>query len=149
MNKQAEWIIKLSSLRLDSVKETKREIPSANTGWRQNGLRAALRRGNLETSGIWLRRRSTSDSNVYLQPRKTNISWDASKVAWPAGQGKGFCGFLLHSWDPTSLLLWGPQYKTDVGVTLEESDEAPLQWGQTERAGVIQHGEAKALVETL
>jgi len=49
-------------------------------------------------------RSSTWASNVCLQPRKPTVSWAASKEAWPAGRGRGFCSFTPLSWDPT----WSP-----------------------------------------
>ena len=74
-------------------------IPSTNTDWAENGLRAALRRRTWVCS---LMRSSTWSDNVHLQPRKPTTSWAASKVAWPAGQGRGSCSFTLLWWD----LIW-------------------------------------------
>jgi len=76
-------------------------IPSPNTGWVENGLRAALRR---RTWGCQLIRSSTWLSNVCSQPRRPTVSWAASREAWPAGRGRGLCPSTLLWWDPT----WSP-----------------------------------------
>ena len=62
-----------------------------------DGLRAALRRRTW--AYCWMRR-STSASNVRLQPRKPTMSWAAARAAWPSGWGRGFCPFTPLSWDP-------------------------------------------------
>jgi len=43
--------------------------------------------------GYWWMRSSTRAGNVCLQPRKPTVSWAASRAAWPAGRGRGFCPF--------------------------------------------------------
>lgn len=50
----------------------------------------------------WLTQSSTWPSNEHLQPQKPIMSWArASKAAWPAGTGRGFCSSALLWWDPT------------------------------------------------
>ena len=39
-----------------------------------------------------------------LQPRRPTVSGVASKAAWPAGRGRGFCHSTALWWDPT----WSP-----------------------------------------
>jgi len=68
-----------------------RAIPSTNTGWVKNRLRAAVRR----TWGCWLMRNSTWPGSVHLQPRRPTASWAAWKETWPAGQGRWFCPSAL------------------------------------------------------
>jgi len=83
-----------------------RAIPSTDTWWLENGLRAALRR---RTWGCQFMKDSTWASNVCLKPRKPSIFWVASREAWPGDQGRGFC--------PSTLLL---QYTTRGTVSSSE-----------------------------
>ena len=76
-------------------------IPAITTGWGMERSRAALPR---RTWGYWWMKSWTQASNVRLQPRMPTISWAASRAAWPAGQGSGFCPCTLLWWDPT----WSP-----------------------------------------
>ena len=75
--------------------------PGINTGWGMKGLRAALPR---RTWGCWWMKSWTWASNARSQPRRPTVSWAASKAAWPAGWGRGFCPSALLWWDPTAFI---------------------------------------------
>ena len=96
-------------------------IPNTSTGWVESGSKAALRR---RIWGYWWMRSSTWADNVRLQPKKPTVPWAASRAAWPAGWGRGFCPFTPLSWDPTwspassSWMCWsrsrgGPQRRSE------------------------------------
>ena len=71
----------------------------------RKGLRAALPR---KTWGYWQIKSWTWAENMHSQPRKTAISWAASKAVWLAGRGRWFCPFALLWWDPT----WSPAFSS-------------------------------------
>lgn len=61
-------------------------------------LRAALPG---RTWRCWQMRYWTCPGSVCSQPRKTIVSWAASKPAWPAGWEMGICPSAALWWDPT------------------------------------------------
>ena len=75
-----------------------RATPGINTGWAENGLRAALLR---MTWGYWCMKSWTWPGNVCSQTRKPTISWDVSQAAWPEGRKKGFCPSAPLWWNST------------------------------------------------
>ena len=88
-------------------------IPSTNSGWAENQLRAALRR---RTWGSWLTESSTWPCNVHSQSRKRTSSWSASKAAWPAGWGRGFCHSALVRPQPRGVVEGVPVHGRRVGI---------------------------------
>ena len=127
-------------------------IPSTNTVWLENGLRAALTR---RTQECWLMRNSTGSSSVHLQPRRPTVYWAASGEEWPAGWGGWSCPSTLLWWDLTwspasssgapSTSTWSCWSGSRGGQKNDQRDGAPLPWGQAEGVGVIQPGEEKAV----
>lgn len=62
---------------------------------------------------------STWSSNICLQPRTPVMSWDVSKAARPAGQGKWFC-FSILPHEPSPGVLYpplGPQQKKEMNLS--------------------------------
>ena len=127
--------------------------PTMNTGWGMRGLRAALLR---RTWGYWWIKSWTWATNTRLQPRRATVSWAASRVAWPAGQGRGFCPSAPVWWDP----IWSPASSSgalstgktwtcwagpEEGHKNDQRALTPLLWGKAERVGAVQPGEEKAL----
>lgn len=63
-----------------------------STGWGINRWWTALLR---RSWGVQVDQGWTWPSNVHLQPRKTTVSWAASRAAWTAQWGKGCCPSAL------------------------------------------------------
>ena len=126
--------------------------PAINTGWGMKGLRAALPR---RTRGYSWMKSWMWGTNVRLQPRRPTTSWAASKAAWPAGRGRGFCPATLLWWD----LTWSPASSSGAlstektwtcwsgsggGPQILLEGKSILLWGQAETVGVVQPGEQTA-----
>jgi len=91
-------------------------------GWRNLHYQWKLRDERIEHSlaekdlGCWWIESWTLARNVSLRPRKSTVSWAASKGAWPAGWGRRSC--------PSTLRWWG------------------LTWSTVSRCRVLSTGEA-------
>ena len=95
--------------------------------------------------GAKLMKSWTWADNMRSQPRMpTSVPWAASREAWPAGRGRGFCPFTVLWWDPT----WSPVSSSGALSTRRSGSGggpqrwskagAPLLWGKAERIGAIQ-----------
>ena len=76
-------------------------ISTTNTGWVENGWRAALRRRTWE---YWWMKSWTWPNNPHWQPRRPTGPWAASPAAWAAGWGRGFCPSAPLWRDPPGVL---------------------------------------------
>jgi len=100
-----------------------------NTGWGMQGLRASLPR---RTWGYWWMKNSTRATNVRSQPRRPTVSRAASREAWPAGRGRGFCSSAPLWWDPT----WSPVSISEAPCTRRtwncwsSSRAGPQRWSE-------------------
>lgn len=99
--------------------------PSSKIGWLKNGLKAALRR---KTWLCWLTK-TEQLANMYLQPRKQNLSWAASKLR-PAGQEIWFSLSTTFSWDPTCSTAFSSQALNAVEMWIywRKSRGGPQGW---------------------
>ena len=86
---------------------------------------------------------------------ETRNSWAASREAWPAGWGRGFCPSAPLWWDPawsppsssgalSTRRTWSFWSGSKGGHRNDQSAGEPLLWGQVERVGAVQPGEGKA-----
>lgn len=83
-----------------------RTTQSANTGWAENGLRAALEK----TSESWSTRSSTRHAIIQQSwARKPDVSWAASKLAWEEGWVRWFCLWILFLWDLTQRAAYSSE----------------------------------------
>lgn len=88
---------------------------------------------------------------VHPQPRKSVVSWAASKWVWPGGQGRWFSPSILLSWDPTwsamyiygvpSLRSWNCSGARPEGHKADKRTGAPPPWRESEKFGAVQSGE--------